>query len=156
LTRIEGKQSTTDLKLTRYPRSLAATRRGFSFCLAVPIARLVDDADICRTSATANADPESPCALVIENFVGQRKLVEKNVWKKDSRGIFRTERFVLMSNREIVIDLVGKLPEDTPFEEIAREIELLAGIQRAREQARRREGIPAEDARKLINKWASR
>ena len=61
-----------------------------------------------------------------------------------------------MSNREIVIDLVGKLPEDTPFEEIAREIELLAGIQRAREQARRREGIPAEDARKLINKWASR
>jgi hypothetical protein len=61
-----------------------------------------------------------------------------------------------MSNREIVIDLVGKLPEDTPFEEIAREIELLAGIQRAREQAGRREGIPAEDARKLINKWASR
>ena len=35
-----------------------------------------------------------------------------------------------MSNREIVIDLVGKLPADTPFEEIAREIELLAGIQR--------------------------
>ncbi len=62
----------------------------------------------------------------------------------------------IMSNREIVIDLVGKLPEDTPFEEIAREIELLAGIQRAREQARRREGIPAEDARKLVDKWASR
>jgi len=61
-----------------------------------------------------------------------------------------------MSNREIVIELLGKLPEDTPFEEIAREIELLAGIQRAREQARRREGIPAEEARKLVDKWASR
>ncbi len=36
-----------------------------------------------------------------------------------------------MSNREIVIDLVGKLPADTPFEEIAREIELLAGIQKS-------------------------
>jgi len=60
-----------------------------------------------------------------------------------------------MSDREIVIDLVGKLPADTPFEEIAREIELLAGIQKAREQARRREGIPAEDARKLVHKWAS-
>ena len=62
----------------------------------------------------------------------------------------------VMSNREIVIDLVGKLPEDTPFEEIAREIELLAGIQKAREQARRREGILAEEGRKLVDKWASR
>ncbi|HEY1789592.1 MAG TPA: hypothetical protein VGJ73_15650 [Verrucomicrobiae bacterium] len=38
--------------------------------------------------------------------------------------------------------------------EIAREVELLAGIQNAREQARRGEGISAEDARKLVNKWA--
>jgi len=60
-----------------------------------------------------------------------------------------------MSNREIVIDLVGKLPPDTPFEEIAREIELLAGIQKAREQASRREGIGAEGARKLVREWAS-
>jgi len=55
-----------------------------------------------------------------------------------------------MRNREIVIDLLSKLPEDSSLEEIAREIELLAGIKTAREQARRREGIPAEDARKLV------
>ena len=61
-----------------------------------------------------------------------------------------------MSNREFVIDLLSKLPEDAPLEEIAREIEFLAGIQTAREQARRREGIPAEDARKLIDAWAGR
>ena len=61
-----------------------------------------------------------------------------------------------MSNREIVIDLLSKLPEGTSLEEIAREIELLAGIQTAREQARRREGIPGEDARKLFDKWAAR
>ena len=60
-----------------------------------------------------------------------------------------------MSNREIVIDLVGKLPEDTPLEEIARQIELLAGIRTAREQARRGEGVPAEDVRKLVDSWAS-
>ncbi len=59
-----------------------------------------------------------------------------------------------MSNREIVIDLLSKLPEDMPLEEVAREIEFLAGIQTAREQARRREGTPAEDARKLIDAWA--
>ena len=60
-----------------------------------------------------------------------------------------------MSNREIVIDLVGKLPEDTPLEEIARQIELLAGLRAAREQARRGEGVPAEDARKLADTWPS-
>jgi hypothetical protein len=59
-----------------------------------------------------------------------------------------------MSNREIVMALLAKLPEDAPLEEIAREIEFLAGIRTAREQARRREGIPAEDARKLIDTWA--
>ena len=59
-----------------------------------------------------------------------------------------------MSNREIVIDLLSKLPEDAPLREIAREIEFLAGIQTGRQQARRREGIPAEDARQLIDAWA--
>lgn len=59
-----------------------------------------------------------------------------------------------MSNREIVIDLLSRLPEDASLEEIAREIELLAGIKIARDQARRSEGIPAEDARKLIDTWA--
>lgn len=58
-----------------------------------------------------------------------------------------------MSNREIVIDLLSKLPEDASLEEIAREIEFLAGIQTARQQAHRREGVPAEDARKLIDAW---
>jgi predicted transcriptional regulator len=61
-----------------------------------------------------------------------------------------------MSSREMVIDLVTKLPEDTSLAEIAREIELLAGIQRAREQARRGEGVPAEEARKLVVAWTSR
>ena len=61
-----------------------------------------------------------------------------------------------MSNREIVIDLLSRLPEDTSLEEIAREIKLLAGIKAAREQAHRREGIAAEDARKLIDTWAGR
>ena len=61
-----------------------------------------------------------------------------------------------MSNREIVMELVSKLPENTPLEQIAREIELLAGINKGREEARRGEGIPAEDARKLVNSWASR
>lgn len=61
-----------------------------------------------------------------------------------------------MSNRELVIDLISSLPEDTPLSEIARKIEMLAGLRESREQARRREGIPAEDARKLIEGWLPR
>ena len=61
-----------------------------------------------------------------------------------------------MSSRETVIKFVNKLPEEMPLADIAREIELLAGIQAAREQARRREGIPAEAARKRVDSWASK
>jgi len=61
-----------------------------------------------------------------------------------------------MSDREMVIELVSKLPEDTTLQEISRRIDLLAGIKKAREQARKGEGIPAEDARKLVDSWASR
>ncbi len=61
-----------------------------------------------------------------------------------------------MSSRELVIDLVNKLPEDAPLADIAREIELLAGIQTARAQARQGKGIPAEEARKLMDSWASK
>jgi hypothetical protein len=61
-----------------------------------------------------------------------------------------------MSSRETVIEFVSKLPEEMSLAEIAREIELLAGLQIAREQARRSEGIPTQDARKLVDKWASK
>jgi hypothetical protein len=61
-----------------------------------------------------------------------------------------------MSSRETVIEFVSKLPEEMSLTEIAREIELLAGIQMAREQARRGEGVPAPDARKLVDAWAAK
>ena len=61
-----------------------------------------------------------------------------------------------MSSREIVIELVNKLPENTPLADIAREIELLAGIEKARWQVCQGEGILAEDARKLVDAWAAK
>ena len=61
-----------------------------------------------------------------------------------------------MSSRETVIEFVSKLPEEMSLAEIAREIELLAGLQTAREQAARGEGIPAQDTRKLVDAWASK
>lgn len=55
-----------------------------------------------------------------------------------------------MSDREMVMDPVARLPADTPMREIARAIELVADKKAAREQARKEQGIPAEDARILI------
>jgi hypothetical protein len=69
------------------------------------------------------------------------------------RGVYWDNQVV--SNRERVIELVSRLPENTPLEQIAREIELLAGINKAREQARRGEGLPAEEARKLVDSCQS-
>jgi hypothetical protein len=60
-----------------------------------------------------------------------------------------------MSNRELVIELLDRLPADTPLADIAHQIEFLAGIRKAREQANLREGVPAEDARKLVNAWVN-
>ena len=61
-----------------------------------------------------------------------------------------------MSNRELVIDLVSRLPEDTSLEEIAREIELVAGIREARQEAARGEGVSAEDAKRMADAWVAR
>lgn len=61
-----------------------------------------------------------------------------------------------MSSRETVIEFVRNLPEELSLMEIAREVELLAGIQSGREQARRGEGIPAKDARQRVDAWGSK
>ena len=61
-----------------------------------------------------------------------------------------------MSNRELVIDLVKRLPEDAPLQDIAREIELIAGIRAAREEAARDEGVFPDQAKQFVDSWASR
>ena len=61
-----------------------------------------------------------------------------------------------MSNREIAIDLIRKLPEDTSLRDIAREIEFIAGVREGFEQLDRGEGTPAEDVRKQVATWTAR
>ena len=55
----------------------------------------------------------------------------------------------------MVADLLTRLPEGMPLLGIAKEVELLAGIEKGREQAARGEGLPAADVRKLVDSWAS-
>jgi predicted transcriptional regulator len=55
-----------------------------------------------------------------------------------------------MSNREIAIDLIRKLPESASLHEIARELEFIAGVREGFEQLERGEGLPAEKVREMV------
>lgn len=61
-----------------------------------------------------------------------------------------------MSNREIAIDLIQKLPESASLHDIAREIEFVAGVREGFEQTNRGEGVAAEEIRKLVPSWIAR
>jgi hypothetical protein len=61
-----------------------------------------------------------------------------------------------MSNRELVIDLINKLPEDTSLENIVREIEFVAGVKEAIAQSDRGEVVSVEEARRLLKVWTSK
>jgi hypothetical protein len=58
-----------------------------------------------------------------------------------------------MSNRELVIDLINKLPADTPLQDIAREIEFVAGVKEAIAQSDRGEGVSIDEARRQMKAW---
>lgn len=61
-----------------------------------------------------------------------------------------------MSNRELVIDLLSKLPENMPLEDIAEEIRFVAGVNEAIAQADRGEVVSVEEARRLVRIWTSK
>lgn len=58
-----------------------------------------------------------------------------------------------MSVKGQALHAIQRLPDDTDYPAIADEIALLAGIETAREQARRGEGIPAEQAHLRVETW---
>ena len=55
-----------------------------------------------------------------------------------------------MSNREIAIDLIQKLPDTASLHEIAKEIEFVAAVREGFEQLERGEGVPAQDVKGMI------
>jgi predicted transcriptional regulator len=61
-----------------------------------------------------------------------------------------------VSNREIAIDLIQKLPENASLLDIAKEIEFVAGVREGFEQLERGEGVPAQKVREMIPSWIVR
>jgi predicted transcriptional regulator len=61
-----------------------------------------------------------------------------------------------MSNKELVADLVQRLPDDASLLDIAREIEFVAGVREGFAQLDRGEGIPLEEVEKQLPSWISK
>jgi hypothetical protein len=60
-----------------------------------------------------------------------------------------------MSDREMVLDLVKRMPEDATLKDIVTELELFTGIDVALEQVRRGEWISEEEIRSELRKWVT-
>jgi len=61
-----------------------------------------------------------------------------------------------MSNREIAIDVIQKLPPDTSLREIAKELEFVAAVREGFEQLERGQGVDAREVRKMIPSWIAK
>lgn len=58
-----------------------------------------------------------------------------------------------VSDKEIVLDLVKRLPDDAGLLEIAKEIEFVAAVREGLAELDRGEGIPLEEVEKQLPSW---
>jgi hypothetical protein len=61
-----------------------------------------------------------------------------------------------MSDKELVMDLLKKLPEDAKLTDISKEIEFLAAVREGEEQADRGEVVSHEQVKKEFKSWISK
>lgn len=61
-----------------------------------------------------------------------------------------------MSDKELVADLVKRLPENSTLRDIAREIEFVAGIREGFAELDRGEGVPLEQVAKQLPQWITK
>ena len=61
-----------------------------------------------------------------------------------------------MSDKQLVVELLNRLPEDAKLQDIGREIEFLAAIREGEEQADRGEVVPHEQVKGEFASWISK
>lgn len=60
-----------------------------------------------------------------------------------------------MSNKELVTDLLARLPDDVSLQDIAREVEFVAGVREGLDQLDRGEGVDIDQVEKMIESWTT-
>jgi predicted transcriptional regulator len=61
-----------------------------------------------------------------------------------------------MSDKQLVVELLNRLPADAKLRDIGKEIEFLAAIREGEEQADRVEVVPHEQVKKEFASWISK
>jgi predicted transcriptional regulator len=61
-----------------------------------------------------------------------------------------------MTDKELIIDTLKKLPEEVSIEQILEEIEILVAIRRGEDAADAGRVIPHEDVKKMVASWTSK
>ncbi len=58
-----------------------------------------------------------------------------------------------MSTKELAMETIKGLPDNTSWQEIEERIHFLAAIEKSREKVRRGEVVPHEEVRNLLDGW---
>ena len=61
-----------------------------------------------------------------------------------------------MSDKELALDSIGRLPEDTRLDTIAERLEFLAAIRKGSEQIECGETVPHEEVKRQLAAWLSK
>lgn len=61
-----------------------------------------------------------------------------------------------MTDKQLVIDAVSRLPDATPIEAIQEEVEILAAIRRGEESADAGRTVPHDEVKRLVASWSSK
>jgi len=61
-----------------------------------------------------------------------------------------------MSNKELVTELLARLPENVSLHDIAQEVQFMAGVREGLTELDKSEGVPVETVEKMIAAWATK
>jgi predicted transcriptional regulator len=61
-----------------------------------------------------------------------------------------------VSNKQLVTNLLDRLPDDVSLRDIAKEIEFISGVREGLDQLDRGDGVPLDDVEKMIASWTTK
>jgi predicted transcriptional regulator len=61
-----------------------------------------------------------------------------------------------VSNKQLVSNLLERLPDDVSLQDIAKEIEFISGVREGLDQLDRGDGVPLVDVEKMIASWTTK
>jgi hypothetical protein len=68
----------------------------------------------------------------------------------------RRTSLVAVSDKQLVSDLLVRLPDDVSLQTIAKEVEFMAGVREGVEQLDHGQGVPIEAVEKMIASWTTK